>query len=587
TLIVNIGVAYRNLGDPIRALREFDRAEDLIAAGDHAALSNLSLDRALVRHLNLFDFDAAMLDYKRAVLLGEQSGASENLAALYYLARLYLDRDELDAARDLYARVLKLATESGTKAGQWSAQEGLARLALRAQEPESALSLLEQAMSLIETTRAGLDDGRLRLEFFGSQHSVFQLAIEAAWLLFEQSGQQRYAATAFEISQRAKARELLTILAPHRSGVTLPESVEPPILEFFFGDTHLYAWLINRDRLLFRQLGPTSLIAVTVRQVHDDLLATGNSDRLGDLSAMLLAPLTNELGTVERIIIAPDRVLFHLPFELLKLRDAPLIDTHVLSYAPSTSVVHSLKRSSALSPIVFAGFGALDDAMIENSAAARYALPRLPNAADELRQLDRVLPGKHTLALGRDATEAGFVRALSGGARIAHVATHAVFDDRLGPAIVLAADSQSDGLLFPGEISSQTLDVRLTVLAACSTAVGGIEDGRAISSLTGALLSAGSSAVLATLWDVQDSYATYFIAEFYRELARGRTPVLALHNTKTTLRDLQPGDAAPWAAFVLVGDTGALVQRQPDYGYLLAGLASLGALWLLRRRLRG
>ena len=99
-------------------------------------------------------------------------------------------------------------------------------------------------------------------------------------------------------------------------------------------------------------------------------------------------------------------------------------------------------------------------------------------------------------SFGQDYTDAitgehgrkPLVDVMSAGAGIVHIATHTVFDDRLGPAIVLSPDSQSDGLLFPAEIVRASLNMDLAVLAACSTAIGGIEDGRAISSLTGTSL---------------------------------------------------------------------------------------------------
>ena len=74
---------------------------------------------------------------------------------------------------------------------------------------------------------------------------------------------------------------------------------------------------------------------------------------------------------------------------------------------------------------------------------------------------------------------------------------------------------------------------------------------------------------------------------FYKELARGLAPAAALQNTKKTLRDSAVADARPWAAFVLMGDTGSLLKRNPpNYYFLAAGLILLLAWWLLRRRLR-
>lgn len=581
----NTGAAYRNLGDPVRALREFDLTAELISDADPAAVSNLWLNRALVLHLNLRDLTAAQNAYAKALAFAETSGGgSEQLTALYYLARLHFDRSNNEQAGALFQQALQLAVDTGALEGQWSALEGLARIALQQQRPDAAYAHLDTAMDIIESTRAGLNEGRLRLDFFGSQRSVYALAVEAAWQRLEKTGDAAYSEAAFRVSQRSKARELLTSLSASDS-IPIDRLTPAPnelLLEYFFGDQNLYLWLLGDSGLITRQLGPAQAIRDAVAEAHDDLQRHGRSNQLDRLSAALLAPVAAMLGDHDRLRIAPDGILFHLPFELLRVNGNSLLDNHVVSYTPSASVNSTTtSRIAADRKWVFAGFGAVDSGA--HASAARYALPALPAAEDELRALDRQLPGRHHLSLGTDATERRFLDVLASGAGIVHVATHTVFDDHLGPAIVLSPDTQSDGLLFPAEIVRGRLNMDLTVLAACSTAIGGIEDGRAISSLTGALLSAGSASVLATLWDVDDQYTGFFMQQFYRQLGRGIAPAAALRNTKKTLRDGSTGGTTPWAAFVLMGDTGVFIDRSPRYGLLAGGIIALLG-WLMFRR---
>src|SRR4029079_14454209 len=101
--------------------------------------------------------------------------------------------------------------------------------------------------------------------------------------------------------------------------------------------------------------------------------------------------------------------------------------------------------------------------------------------------------GRRVLFTGPEAPAAPFRRARARGARVVHVATHTVIDERRegGTAILLAPAGDDDGLLRPEELAALDDRSDLPVLAACSTAlgtggVGDMGDGRALSSLTGA-----------------------------------------------------------------------------------------------------
>jgi CHAT domain-containing protein len=189
--------------------------------------------------------------------------------------------------------------------------------------------------------------------------------------------------------------------------------------------------------------------------------------------------------------------------------------------------------------------------------AARFDLGPLPAAAAELERVTGALPGRHRVRLGRDATEAEFREAVAAGAQVVHLAAHTVVDERpgRGAAILLSPDGEDDGLLRPEEVAALPYRARLTVLAACRTALDPAEDGRALSSLTGAFVAAGSGAVVATLWDVGDAATAAFMEQFYFELARGRAPAAALTRAKRRLAaDPRWADPSLWAAYVLVGE---------------------------------
>jgi CHAT domain-containing protein len=168
---------------------------------------------------------------------------------------------------------------------------------------------------------------------------------------------------------------------------------------------------------------------------------------------------------------------------------------------------------------------------------------------------------------------------------VVHFATHTVVDERPGggAAILLTAEGEDDGLLSPREIAGLDGGSDLTVLAACSTALGSDEGGGALVSLTGSFLAAGSPAVVATLWDVGDSATAVFMEQLYAELGRGLPPDQALRQAKRRLRaDPRWNRPALWAGYVLVGEGAPVASRRSLWWWgavlvllMIAGLALL------------
>ena len=102
----------------------------------------------------------------------------------------------------------------------------------------------------------------------------------------------------------------------------------------------------------------------------------------------------------------------------------------------------------------------------------------------------------------------------------------------------------------------------MTVLSACNTAVGKINPGDGVRSLTRSFIHAGSSSVLTTLWEAPDVSTSQIIQTFYEEIKSGADKDVALRNAKLNyLENIQPSFRHPkyWAHLVLVGDRSSVV----------------------------
>lgn len=634
SIVANVGVLYRNLGDPRRALAAFAEAAALYdRAGDRAGAANVALNLGIVRHLNLGDREGALQDFRAGLALARESGdRTEEIQDLFYLGRLLFEEGRLDEAEKAFSECLARAASSGSAEGRWSAREGLGRIAASRGDLPAAREHLARALAEIEATRAEIGSRRLEASYFGDRRPAFEtaVAIEARSAL---AGDRSAAGRALALAERAKARELIDALgggallseplaaakALDVSALVRAGSARRPVIELFVAEGRLYLWRLDgREAALF-DLGPSAPRTALVRRVHRDLSA-GRAPATADLSALartLLAPL-GALDGVEALRIAPDGELRYLPFELLPLPGGsgePLISRVTVSYLPSTAAALALAaRPAASGRRAFLGFGApeLPAPARPGGAAAsplailasRFALGPLPGAARELAEVEPLLagrPGDATSSfLGKRATEAAFRAESARGARVLHFATHAILDERTGRggAILLTPAGDDDGLLDPAEIAARPVRSDLAVLSACSTALGGASPGRgagALSTLSGAFLAAGVSGVVASLWDVGDQATAAFMGQFYAQLARGLPPAEALARTKRRLL-ATPGWNRPevWSAFVLIGEPPAVASPRlarflpgPGGGWLwaaLAGLALAGAAVSVARR---
>jgi len=295
-----------------------------------------------------------------------------------------------------------------------------------------------------------------------------------------------------------------------------------------------------------------------------------------------------------RLRIVPDADLWLAPFDALPLpggdtQGAPatrLLERYTITLLPSLSYPGATVPDDGAAVSSYAFFGPPAPSAGDRFEPWRQRLPALPEAGYEAVALHAAL-GADGLVRERDAaTEAEFRDAAAGALDVLHVATHATFDaidsGRTGIVFTRPAeehpDPEDDGFLSLPEILDLDLQVHLTVLSACSGAIGEDLPGEGLESLAAALIESGSRTVLASLWDVEDLPARSFVEQVYHHLGRGEPLAVAVRQAKLSLMRA-PGplaDPARWAAWVIIGN-GDWHLRNADSGPSLAVLAGLAA----------
>ncbi|HVD98017.1 MAG TPA: CHAT domain-containing tetratricopeptide repeat protein [Cytophagaceae bacterium] len=143
-----------------------------------------------------------------------------------------------------------------------------------------------------------------------------------------------------------------------------------------------------------------------------------------------------------------------------------------------------------------------------------------------------------------------------------HFATHGIVDEQKPELseIYLTPDStkKEDGNLYSGEIYNLKLKADLVTLSACQTGLGKIQKGEGIIGLTRALLYAGASNLIVSLWSVSDKSTSLLMVDFYTQLLQQTSSSnnysLALRQAKLNMiAQGQYSNPYYWAPFILIG----------------------------------
>ncbi|HEY2294046.1 MAG TPA: CHAT domain-containing protein [Thermoanaerobaculia bacterium] len=469
----------------------------------------------------------------------------------YYRSWVDQARGRLAEAAEDLAPVLHadLDSEWGWKVAYQQGRVAEARSDLRAAE-----EAYERSIAILEEMRRGLAFDELKSWLLEEERRPF----EALFRLQARSGR---AAASLATMERAQARTFLDAFVyttsesplagkawtPDAAGERLaalesllPAMSESPVAALQPVDRVLSA-LRDRDGLLYFEAGD-ELWLITVRGPRLQLrkLAAPTAE-IRDLADRFLGhpddvSLAGRLGEIllpagalpeagQPVYVVADGVLGNLPFAALRRQGRFLVEDHGIVFVPSLNALAALEapRAGSVQPAV-----ALAD-------------PRrdLPAAAAEAAEVAHRLNG--TAWIAGEATAPRLQQAAH--SRTLHLATHTGLGPR-GAWLQLA-----DRRVTASEIVAGRIGPRLVVLASCAS---GARPGREMwGSLGASFLAAGSRAVLASLWSIEDRPTRELVRRFYAE-GGDADPCAALARVQRVAirQGLSPH---LWAAFVLFG----------------------------------
>jgi CHAT domain-containing protein len=349
-------------------------------------------------------------------------------------------------------------------------------------------------------------------------------------------------------------------------------------VEFALDEPHSFAIVASRRATAIRALPSRTEIERAAKALVAQIQSGSDNTPAGQaLGAMLLGAIP-ELADHQRLIVSTDGALNQVPFEVLgDAGGRQLLAAHVLTYVPSASVLVFLRNRRSVVPrrpaLVVSGSSAGSKVAQTDGDAIRAGkqidrgiydlngatLAPLPSAADEARFVAATLSGSGTtLLLGDAATEGNFKRQPLEEYRVLHFAVHGVMSTRFPDrsALLLRPNTDDDGLLQAREILGLRLNADLVTLSACDTGNGATYGEDGVASLVRPFFVAGARAVVANLWNADDTFSLALMKAFYRHLAGGEDAGMALRDAKLDMQQEFGPEAVPklWSGFLMYGD---------------------------------
>jgi CHAT domain-containing protein len=396
---------------------------------------------------------------------------------------------------------------------------------------------------------------------------------------------------AFDFSERARARTLLESLGESSSPKPLSlrqiqrqvVDQDTVLLVYSLGKERSYLWVVTPQEYSIFELPGREQIAPLAREVYR-LLPRSHHRQERDaavrkaraLSQVLLGPVAQRLGNKRLLIVTPPE-LQYVPFAALPdLAVAaltpepdgrwplPLIVHHEIVNAPSASVIAAQRAQRAGRPKPPNLLALVADPRYELNGVRPLAgrFESLPSSRKEAEAIAKLAGGEAVLKLFDYDANRDRVADQLGAYRILHFSVHGD-PNRSHPdlsALVLSAfepgGRQRDPFLRARDIQELKLPADLAVLSACGTGLGMEVRGEGLMGLTQAFFTAGTSSVVVSLWDVDNTATENLMRIFYFKLLKNELkPAAALREAQIRMWLHQRwNEPSNWAGFIEQGE---------------------------------
>jgi CHAT domain-containing protein len=333
----------------------------------------------------------------------------------------------------------------------------------------------------------------------------------------------------------------------------------------FFRDQFAIFEIYKEDiKILLKPYGDQErqLIKTHIEQVKERKTSLKQNEEL----AKLLLP--KNISEFNKITIIPDKAIYQLPFETLLYKNKYLVESKSIRYSSHLRFIFLDKNETKEfnKPIVNIFAPDYPDENVFSST--RQGLNYLEGAQKEAKAISKIFDA--TAFIGSKATKQKFLDHKSDGT-IMHLAMHATMNSIIPD--LSHFNFPNNEKLHIEELYALNLPLDLAVLGACNTAAGKEDNTLNINSLHRAFNYAGTSATIASLWEVPDKSSSQIMISFYEHLSQNKSKSEALQLAKS---DYLKSAKSPklkhpyyWAGFVLYGSDTPVADSTQNWTWIL------------------
>ncbi len=529
----SLGVTHGLSGDLRGAVPYLQRAMQVATQAGSTSDAALWAGNLASAHARLGEWDEAEQYNEASRRLGSSGSRVKPVYTTLNAAEIAAGRGEGQRASQLYQEAL--ASADGAASVTWTAQVGLAQVAIAARQPDVAARHFEAALDTVERTRSDLLKTDYKLSFLTQLIEFYRSYVDALVA-------QGRTAHALEIAESSRGRVLAErqrVDAPARTDVKAFQQVArrtgTVLLSYWLAPTRSFLWVITAGGIRRVDLPPAGEIESAVRE-YRAMVNNSLADPLarpatpGDrLFQMLVTPAALPHGA--SVVIVPDGALHGVNFETLPV-DGPRrhywIEDAEVQVAPSLAMLTVAPRSAPRDQALL---------LIGNPTPRAPEFPALSYAPMEMTSIVRHFPqdrvtaydsGRATPAVYRDAPLDRF--------SMIHFTAHATanVESPLDSAVVLSGPD-TGYKLYARDVAETPLNADLVTVSSCRSAGERTYSGEGLVGFAWAFLRAGARRVIAGLWDVDDRSTARLMDALYGGIRAGRTPARALRDAKLAL----------------------------------------------------
>jgi tetratricopeptide (TPR) repeat protein len=443
---------------------------------------------------------------------------------------------------------------------------GLGQTAPAQELQQHGLDLLQQLLN--QTTRSEQSKKQLALKFAGLRQLGVDLAVNVGDLV-----------EAWEIAEERKNTCLKLLISDGNDEIAQNDSPSyDTIQQLLNSTTAIIYWHLSPISLhtfIIKDEAPSPILLLTpiqdveaipeavqrlvdfenwledwhqqhqeYRQIHDLENQQNHSWQLAMEQRLLalhnilnISTIIQEIEGITNLIIIPHRDLNRLPIHaLFPLSQPDLQVNYTINYLPSIQIGLSLKTE------FLSNWQQQKFLSVENLESTEH---REITSADFTSAIVRQMFDNSQHIKGSQVTKSNLENALLADYNIFHFTGHAInnFSDVQTSALVLAGENQ----LTLEEICQHTLtSYNLFTLIDCEILSKSSQNSSEYVDLATGLLSRGVGYVLSTIWTVESSVTTLVIIEFYRRLLFHNSPVIALAESTTWLKEITVAELITW-----------------------------------------